>query len=97
MYTKVQYFALVDRLLAKLSTEFGIEVGRRSATPADDYRTGDWFYEDVGSTFDIKIARWGINRDPVMVYGPKWDDEQTSFERKLENALRSAISRLLDF
>ena len=96
MYTQAQYSTMISKLIAKLSDEFGIEVNRPVAAMADDYRSGDWFYETVGSTLNIKIWRWEVKKDPVLVYGPKWDDEQNTFERKLENELRAAISRLLD-
>ncbi len=96
MYTQVQYFSLIDNLLTRLSVEFDIEMNRHVVSMLVTYRTGDWLYGDVGSTLDTKIWRCNTNQNPVIVYGPKWDDEQTAFERKLENELRSAISRLLD-
>ena len=96
MYTQVQYTLFIDELLARLSVEFDIDVSRSSVAMVDIYRTGDWLYAGEASTLNTKIWRWGIKRDPVIVYGPKWDDDQTTFERKLENELRVAISRLLE-
>ena len=96
MYTEVKYAELVNNILTRVGSEFDIELMRPSAAMADSYRTGDWLYDFVGSTLDTKIWKWGIKSDPEIVSGPKWDDEQRDFERRLENKLRAAVFRLLD-
>lgn len=93
MYTQVAHAEMVDRILSRVAAEYGIKVDQVSLPLMNSYQTGDWFY-DADSMLEIRLSRWGTEREEIVRGFPLHTEEREAFEAQLESDLREKIELL---
>lgn len=98
MYTQVNFANFLERVLAEVKAERGIEFGDYP-NPAMDWPKGHWLY-DIENGFSVRLFRWSVPGE-VLVKGPDWDntaEKREDFETRFGRDFRTAIDVLvMDF
>lgn len=101
MFTQVSHGQLVNDKMAKIGLELNIKFDRPSIAKAQHYPSGKWLYDEYGSSFDIKVSRWGtganrIVKGPIWSETSDWSETYDEYSQRLEVELRSAVRDLIE-